>query len=80
MTSSLDDRMARLEARLRAWTVLAVVAVVVALAAVAIAVSSRRVPDAVTARGFFLVDEKGEAMAKLVRHPTAGPVLVLEGP
>lgn len=78
MTSSMDDRVARLEARLRAWTVLAVVAVVVALAAVAIAVGSRRVPDAVTARGFFLVDEKGEAMAKLVRHPTAGPVLVLE--
>jgi hypothetical protein len=78
MTNSMDDRLARLEGRLRAWMVLSVVAVVVALASIATVVVTRRVPDAVTARAFFLVDEKGEELAKLVRHPTAGPVLVLK--
>lgn len=78
MTKSMDDRVARLEGRLRALTVASVVAVVVAVGSVAIVISPRQVPEAVTARGFFLVDEKGEVLAKLVRHRTAGPVLVLE--
>jgi hypothetical protein len=80
MTNSMDDRVARLEDRIRFWILLSVVAVVVALASVAIVATTRRVPDAVTARAFYLVDEKGETLAKLVRHPTAGPVLVLEAP
>lgn len=78
MTGSMDDRVARLEGWLRAWVALSVLAAVVALASIATVVITRRVPDTVTARAFFLVDEKGEVLARLVRHPTAGPVLMLE--
>jgi hypothetical protein len=79
MTGSIDERVARLEDRLRDWKIITVISALAVVVAALVAVAAGlRTPDAVTARAFFLVNENGETLAKLVRHPTAGPVLMFE--
>lgn len=75
--NSVDERVASLERRVTMLILLTATLVVISLA-VLVRFGLRQGPlDAVTARAFFLVDEKGETVAKWVQHPTAGPVLIL---
>ncbi len=78
MTGSLDERVARLERRVRRWKALSVAAALVGVASLLSVALGFETPDAIVARSFFLVDEDGHTLAKLMRSTTGGPVLILD--